>query len=156
MSMTAWNPITEIDAMRTQLDRLFNQMWGGPMATLARPEAGRITMLLPPIELYTSDDKQLVLKVELPGLAPEQVAVEIAEDAVHLTGEMKREEKISDENYYRCERQYGQFERVVPLPLKIKVDQAKATFKNGVLTIKAPLAEALKRPSARKLTIEKQ
>jgi HSP20 family protein len=142
---TTWNPITEIESMRDQLDRLFNQVW--------RPS--QPTIVLPPVEVYTARDRQqVVVHAELPGIDVERVSVEIAEDTVYLTGELKRAEEVRDEEYFRAERQYGRFGRAIGLPHRIKPDEARASFRNGVLTIKAPLAEELKRPPARRLTVE--
>jgi HSP20 family protein len=114
-------------------------------------EAGRAFM--PSVEVYTTEN-EVVVKAELPGLEAKDVNVEVLEDAIHLTGELKKEEEIKEDNYYRSERQYGHFERMIPLPNRVKDSDAKATFKHGVLTVRAPLAEEVKKPQGRKLQIE--
>ena len=150
MSLTAWNPISELEVMRRQMDRMFNQVMT-PGASLPRWELARPFM--PNVDVYTSG-KELVVAVELSGFRPEDVTLEATEGALHLAGEVKREEEIKEDNYYRSERQYGSFDRVIPLPYRIKEQEAKATFRNGLLTIRAPLAEELKAPRARKLAID--
>lgn len=156
MSLVRWSPFEEMETMRRQMDRMFDQMLGGSglgrsFASLPQLESARV--FAPNVEVYATD-KDVVIKAELPGIDPKDVDVEITEEAVHLTGEMKREEEIKEDNYYRTERQYGHFERVIPLPNRIKDSEAKANFKNGVLTIRAPLAEEVKKPQGRKLQIE--
>lgn len=154
MALTRWEPMAEMDSMRRLMDRMLEQLGGGRMfGGLPSLEGAR--GFAPSIEVYATDE-EVVVSAELPGMRPEDVNVEITEDAVHLTGEMKKEAEIKEDNYYRTERQYGHFERIVPLPNRIKDDQAKASFKNGVLTIRAPFAEPVKKPQARKLSIEQQ
>lgn len=152
MSMVRWSPLEEMDVMRRQMDRLFDTVIGPGLGRgFTGLEAARA--FAPNLEVYTTDS-EVVLKAELPGIGPEDVSIEVTEEAVHLSGELKKESEIKEDNYYRSERQYGHFERIIPLPNRIKDDQAKATFKDGVLTIRAPLAEAVKKPQARKLQIE--
>lgn len=108
---------------------------------------------MPTVEVYQTD-QEVVVKAELPGMQPDGVQVEITEDSVHLSGEFKQEDEIKEDNYFRSERQYGSFERMIPLPNRIKDGEAKASFKHGVLEIRAPLAEEVKRMQPRKLQIE--
>ena len=151
MSMTSWNPVEELDVLRSRMNRMLNQLMGPGMTMLPRLEMGR--SFLPSVDMYTSG-KELILKAELPGVGPEDITVDMTESSLHLAGEVRRDSEISEDAYYRTERQYGRFERVIPLPLRIKDQEAKASFKNGLLTIRAPLAEELKLPKGTKLTIE--
>ena len=154
MALMRWEPMAEMDSMRRMMDRMMEQIGGGRMfAGLPALEGSR--GFAPSVEVYATDD-EVVITAELPGMRPEDVDVEITEDAVHLTGELKKESEIKEDNYYRSERQYGHFERVVPLPNRIKDDQAKASFKHGVLTIRAPFAEPVKKPQTRKLAIDQE
>jgi HSP20 family protein len=140
--------------MRRVMDRMVDQMLGGAVAGrmgLPSIEGGKV--FLPNVEVYTTDG-DVVVKAELPGLEAKDVHVEILEDQIVLSGELKKESEIKEDNYYRSERQYGHFERTVPLPERVKDAEAKAQFKNGVLTVRAPLAEAVKKPQGRKLDIE--
>lgn len=154
MNLVRWNPFEEVEVMRRQMDRLFDSMLTGASPSLGGlPQLEVARVFAPNVEVYTTD-KEVVVKAELPGIDQKDVEVEVTEEAVHLAGELKREEEIEEDNYYRTERQYGRFERVVPLPNRIGDTEAKASFKNGVLTIRAPLAEEIKKPQARKLQIE--
>jgi HSP20 family protein len=148
MNLVRWNPFDEMERMQQDMSRLFGRLGmrgGGQLEGVRTP--------MPNVEVFTTD-KEVVAKVELPGMRPEDVEVEITEDSIHLSGEFKQEEEIKEDNYFRSERQYGNFERLVPLPNRIKDGEAKANFKHGILEIRAPLAEEVKRPQARKLQIE--
>ncbi|MEB3330192.1 MAG: Hsp20/alpha crystallin family protein [Candidatus Sericytochromatia bacterium] len=152
MALMRWEPLGELESMRRMMDRMMEHMGGSRLfGHLPALEGSRAFM--PNVEVYTGDN-EVVATAELPGLDPEDVEVEITEDAIHLCGECKREEEIREDSYFRSERQYGRFDRTVALPERIKEAEARATFKNGVLTIRAPLAEPQKKAQARKLKIE--
>lgn len=151
MSLMRWKPQSEIESLRSQMDRLFDQMMGGFFQGLPALEPTR--SFVPNFEVYTTDD-ELVVSAELPGIEPHDVEVEVTPEAVHVAGELKKETEIKEDNYYRTERHYGRFERVVPLPYRVKDTEAKASYKHGVLSIRLPLAEDVKLPKTRKLLIE--
>jgi HSP20 family protein len=158
MSLVRWQPQGEIQSIRTQMDRLFDQMvgsfFGGMPAGIPAGMHGleEARALNPSFEVYTTEDA-VVVSAELAGIDPKEVDVEVTPDAVHVSGELKRESEIKDDDYYHSERSYGRFERTVRLPYRVNDAEAKATFKHGVLTIRMPLADAADRPRARKLTI---
>jgi len=143
MSAT-WSPLVEVETVRNRLDRLFHQLWPAPSSAL-----------VPLVEVYTTADRQeVVVQVELPGIAIEDVTVELGEDVVHLSGELRPAEPVREEDYYRAERQYGRFDRTIRLPAKVRGEAARARYHDGVLSIRAPLAEETRRPAARKLAVE--
>lgn len=154
MALQRWEPLAEMESMRRAMDRMFEQIGGGRMFG-GLPALEGLRGFAPSVEVYATDN-EVVISAELPGLRPEDVSVEITEEAVHLSGEMKQESEIKEDNYYRTERQYGHFDRVIPLPNRIKEDAAKASFKHGVLTIRAPFAEPVKKPQSRKLQIDQE
>ncbi len=140
MGLLRRDPLSEIEQMRHQMERMFDQMLG----RTRMPHLESAGFSLPPVEVFETD-RDVVINAELPGIDPKDVTVEIAEDSVILSGESKLESEIKEDTYYRSERAFGQFRRVIPLPDRIKDQEAKATFKHGLLTIRAPLAEAKKR-----------
>ena len=154
MSLVRWKPQSDIEGLRTQMDRLFDQMVSGlmPSASLGLPIFDAPRMHVPSFEVYTTDT-ELVVSAELPGMEPSDFNVEVTPEAIHVSGEIKKETEIKDDNYYRSERRYGHFERAVPLPCRVKDAEAKASYKNGMLTIRMPLAEEAKAPKSRKLEI---
>jgi len=95
----------------------------------------------------------LVISADLPGVHPDDVAVEVTEDAVVISGQ-RDEEKVEDSgDVYKVERRFGAFFREVPLPQGAIVDQARAAFKDGVLEISVP-APAAQASRGRRLDIQ--
>lgn len=92
---------------------------------------------------------QLQVHAELPGLKPEDVQVEISDDALIIQGERKYRNEDRSGGAYRSERRYGRFYREIPLPEGANAEQAKARFDNGVLEIDLPISEE----SSRRRTI---
>ncbi len=129
-----WNPFAEIERIRREFDRLLEEL-------VPREEGERL--FAPVVDVYETD-QELVVKAELPGVKKENVEVSIRDNALHIRGEKKEEKEEKTETYHRVERVYGRFERVVPLPTDVKVESAKAEFKDGVLEIRIPKAEGAK------------
>lgn len=123
--------------LRREIDRLFDDMYGG--------SSSRGTWT-PSANVRESKDAVL-LEMELPGIAPDQVDISIENDMLTVRGE-KREERREEEEegrYYLIERNYGSFSRAFSLPPGVDPDQVKADFENGLLTITIPRA-ALPQP----------
>jgi HSP20 family protein len=81
---------------------------------------------------------ELLVRADLPGVNPDDVVVEISDDAITISGERQQEREEERGSIYRFERTYGAFYRVIPLPEGAIVDRAKASFKDGVLEITVP------------------
>jgi HSP20 family protein len=91
----------------------------------------------PDIDMFHRGN-ELVIRADLPGLNKDEVKVEVADDAVVIQGERRREHEEEREGVYRAERSYGSFYRAIPLPEGAITEQAKATFKDGVLEVVMP------------------
>jgi HSP20 family protein len=83
-------------------------------------------------------NNELVVRADLPGINPDDVSVEISDDAITISGERKQEHVEENGSVYRFERTHGAFYREIPLPKGAIANQAKASFKDGVLEITAP------------------
>ena len=94
----------------------------------------------------------LAVRVELPGMEKEAVKVEIVKGVLTIEGERKYEKELTKTRYFTTECAYGTFYRQIPLPEGAKVNEAKATFKNGVLEVTIP-APALEKDAPRQLEI---
>ncbi len=129
-----WNPFAEIERIRREFDRLLEEL-------VPREEGERV--FAPVVDVYETD-QELVVKVELPGVKKENVEVSIRDNALYIRGEKKEEKEEKTETYHRVERVYGRFERVLPLPTDVKVESAKAEFRDGVLEIRIQKAEGAK------------
>ena len=93
----------------------------------------------------TEKDGQLTVCAELPGINKEDVKVELTPEGLTITGGSKREKKERQGLFYRSGRSYGAFSHTIPLPEFAQVDNAKATFENGVLTVSVPVHEPERR-----------
>lgn len=98
---------------------------------------GAYGLLKPQVDLR-AEDKEYVLTVEIPGVTEKDVTINVADNAMTITGEKKQEKETKEENYYRMERSYGSFQRVLSLPGDIDQDNIQANFKHGVLKVTMP------------------
>ncbi len=89
-------------------------------------------------------DTGFEMRVELPGVAEEDLQISVKEGALTLSGEKRHTEKEDTHTYRRMERRYGTFERRFKLPPNVEADAITAVFKDGVLTLSIPKPEAPK------------
>lgn len=108
---------------------------------------------MPQIEVMKSNGDFMV-KADLPGLTKDNVKVELTDEALTISGERTEEKEEKEKDFYRSERSYGRFFRQIPLPEGAKTDKAHATFANGVLEVKIPVAKM--ESQARKLEIKQE
>lgn len=83
-------------------------------------------------------DKDMVVRVELPGMDKDDCQIRIEGNVLYLSGEKRFERDTDESTYHVMERAYGAFQRAIPLPRSVNIDQAEASFKNGVLTVRLP------------------
>ena len=110
-----------------------------PFAGLRKPLADFPWM--PELEMKERDH-QLMIKVDLPGLNKENVAVSVTDKGVVIEGERTHETQDQKNDWFTTERSYGRFYRLVPLPEGVKREAVKASFKEGVLEVTVPLPTA--------------
>ncbi|HEY2732118.1 MAG TPA: Hsp20/alpha crystallin family protein [Polyangia bacterium] len=92
---------------------------------------------VPPLEIAEREG-QLVIRAEVPGITKDQLRVDVEDGQLVISGERKQDFEEKRGGVYRSERSYGHFTRVIGLPEGTAVDQAKATFANGVLEVTVP------------------
>ena len=92
-----------------------------------------------------------LITAEMPGVHPEDINIDVIADALSISGERKPDEVAKDANYHRRERSYGSFSRTIQLPFMVDTNKVEANFKNGVLMINLPRAEADK---PKKITVK--
>ena len=95
--------------------------------------------LFPPVNVFDAGDAYVV-KAELPGVSPDAIHVDVEDDTLTLRGERSFSEPNREAAYHRRERGSGQFRRVVHIPGRLANDEAKADFRDGVLTVRLPKA----------------
>lgn len=146
----AATPFTFMRRFSEEMDRLYEDFgmgrgWLTPMLDKAQLPQGAWS---PQVEMFERG-KDLVLRVDLPGLTKDDVNVELTDNAITIEGERKNEHEEKREGYYRSERSYGEFYRRVPMPEGVKAEDAKATFSNGVLEITMPATKREERKPRR-------
>lgn len=140
MSLIRWQPLQELDALRHQMNHLFDELMHSDRELGQFPTLEN-AMWAPAIELKETDT-ELVVKAVIPGVEAKDLDVQVSENAVSIMGEHQEEKRTEEKGYFRSELQYGQFQRVVPLPVSVKHDQVQSEFKDGVLTLTLPKAES--------------
>ena len=86
-------------------------------------------------------DKAVEVTVELPGMKPEEVKVEIKGEQLWITGEKKEEKEEKGKTFHRIERRAGMFRRIFALPVEVEQEKVEAKFTDGVLRVTLPKAE---------------
>lgn len=81
---------------------------------------------------------EVVITAELPGVDKDHIEVAVRNDGIAISGEKKEEKEQKEKGYYRMERSYGSFYRLIPFPCQIDKENVVADFKNGVLKITMP------------------
>jgi HSP20 family protein len=138
--MERWGPREDIWAPLEEMQRAMNRMWED-FARGGTPAAREGWM--PSVDVY-QEGSEVVVKAEAPGVAKEDLEVSIADGVVTVRGEIKKEEKVEEKGYYRQERRCGSFHREISLPADVKEEEAKATFKDGVLEVRIPKCDEAK------------
>ena len=113
-------------------------------------DGGMAATLRPALDVSETDDA-IQVQVDLPGLKPDDVNVEVRNNTLLITGERKEEREEKGRMWHRTERRAGTFARSMTLPCTIKEDKVQAEFTNGVLQITLPKAAQEK---SRKITIK--
>jgi HSP20 family protein len=105
----------------------------------------------PALEVFEKDN-EFIVRADVPGLKKEELTIEITELELTIKGERRQVKEDKEDRYYKSERTYGTFYRVIPLPEGVKVDQAKAVVRDGVLEVKLPFVKVVR--STRRLDVE--
>jgi HSP20 family protein len=131
-ALTRWNQLKELEALRHGLGSLF----GRPPAL--GPEGQEEQIAVPewaPLVDISEDDKEYLIKAELPEVRKEDVKVTAEEGTLTIQGERKFEKEEKGKKYHRVERAYGSFGRSFSLPDDASPAKVSAEFKDGVLTV---------------------
>lgn len=140
MNLVKWDPFVELEDVSKQLGRIFGRL-------PTRPEPDRELLALmdwaPTVDISETDTAYLI-KGEIPGVAKENVKVNIEDGMITMRGERKHEKMQRDEKFHRIERSYGSFMRSFRLPNDVDESAIKAEFKDGMLNVTLPKSEKAK------------
>lgn len=138
MAIVKWDPLRELRAMQEQMNRLFemsrDRTFGEPF------EQG---LWQPPVDIY-EDDREVVVKMEVPEIEQKDIDVHIEEGTLIIQGERKLEREEKKHNYHRIERSYGSFRRSFSLPATVDQGEVRATCEKGVLKVVLPKKAVVK------------
>lgn len=134
-AVVRWEPYRDVTALRDEMNRLFSRTVGDVR--------GGASAWTPAMDVFDHEDA-IVLKVELPGLTPEDIHIEVDDNVLTLRGERHFNEDVDEGRYYRLERAYGEFQRSLTLPQAVKTDEITAHADDGVLEVRVPKAEEVK------------
>lgn len=131
----------DMDQLQREMNRLFDATNKGHVFN---------SPSYPAINIWTNEDGQHI-SAEMPGVHPDNIDIDVTGDALSISGERKPDEVAKEAHYHRRERSYGSFSRTIQLPFMVDTSKVEANFKNGVLMISLPRAEADK---PKKITIK--
>jgi HSP20 family protein len=139
MALVRWEPVRELSSIQSEMNRLFNTFFDTP--TAGNGQGAR--RWIPAMDLVETDDA-FVLKADLPGLAEDDVNIEVEENVLTVSGERKAEHEEKREGFVRVERSYGSFRRSLTLPEGVDPEAVSASFEKGVLEVRIPKPEQRK------------
>jgi len=96
---------------------------------------------VPPVDIYETEQHEIVIKAELPDMKREDIGVTFENNVLTLTGERKSAPEISRDRFQRVERFHGTFSRSFTLPATVDAGSISASYKDGVLTVRLPQRE---------------
>ena len=134
MTLVRWDPARELASMEIdRLNHMFTDFYG-------RRPLGWV----PAVDIYETDEQEVVLKAELPDMKREDISVTFENGVLTLKGERKIELETTKENYPPRRARHGTFSRSFTLPETVDATRINATYKDGVLTIRVPQREEAK------------
>ena len=137
MALVRWSPVRNTFSPQSELNRLMDDFFG------RRLDVEGPTVWQPVVDIEESPEGYLV-RAELPGMRLEDIKITVADQALSIRGEKRREEEKKGTSYHRVERVYGTFERSFSLGHAVAADKIEATYRDGVLEVSIPKAEEAK------------
>ncbi len=145
MALIPWRQKREIEttsargesplhSLRSEIETLFDRFVHDPWGLHGWPATFERLAGVPRMDLAESED-QFTVSVELPGIDPKNVDINVCDSVLTVRGEKQAEREDKQRNYHFVERQFGSFQRSVQLPASVDPEKVDAAYKNGVLTI---------------------
>ncbi len=133
MTLVSWQPFRNVTTLQREMERLFD--------SLNEREDGLYGAVFVPAAELQTDGENVYLQLEVPGLTPEQIEVQVTADSVIIDGERQEEKHIDEQGIKRSEFRYGKFHRTIALPEKVRRDRVQAKYEHGILKLTLPKAE---------------
>src|SRR6478672_1118451 len=122
MALVRWEPVRELNTLQSEMNRLFNTFFDTPTGG----NGGGLRRWVPAMDLVETDD-HFVLKADLPGLDAGDVAIEVEDNVLTVSGRREVAHEASKEGFYRLERASGEFRRGLTLPEGVDADKIEAS-----------------------------
>ncbi len=139
-TLVTWNPFGELDEVQNRLGSFF----GGRFPRFGNGNGGlKLADWAPQVDI-TEDDKEYLVKADLPEMKREEIKVNVVEGVLSVSGERKAEKEEKNKKVHRIERSYGSFLRSFTLPEDANGAKVSAEFKDGVLKVHLPKSPVAK------------
>lgn len=133
--ITRWNPLREMDQVQKRFSSLLN--WDPFRPANGQEETLTVAEWAPNVDIV-EDEKEFLIKAELPDMKREDVKVTVDDSVLTISGERRHEEEEKNKRYHRIECEYGSFSRSFTLPAATLSNKVAAEFKDGVLRVHVP------------------
>jgi len=143
--MFEFDVFDEIRRLRRELDRMFEVLAREPVRFVGWRE---------PLADIKETPEEVIVEIELPGMNKDDIQLKATEDYLEVKAEAKKLIDEKHEGFYRKERSYRGFYRKILLPTKVKPEDARAKYENGVLTIVLPKKEPEKEKKVKEIRVE--
>ena len=137
--LTTRRPMRNLFNLYNEMGRAFGDFFGSHEEGTDTEEV----YWMPTVDVSETEN-DFEIRAELPGVSERDVSVSVTDNRLTVKGEKRQETETEGKNYHRVERRYGNFQRSFTLPRNIETSNIKAGFKDGVLTLTIPKAEAAK------------
>lgn len=133
MALVRWDPARELASMEIdRLNNMFSNFLGGE---------GLARTWVPPVDIYESENHEVVIKAELPEMKREDISLTFENNVLTIRGERKLEAEVPRDRFQRFERFSGSFSRSFTVPATVDAANINASYKDGVLTVRLPQRE---------------
>lgn len=133
--ITRWNPFKEFEQAQNRLASMWG--WDPFRSVTGKQENMMVTEWSPRVDI-AEDEKEFLIKAELPEMKREDVKVTVEDGVLSISGERKMEKEEKGKRYHRVETEYGSFLRSFTLPDQTLGTQVSAEFKDGMLKVHLP------------------
>ena len=145
-SLADYGALPALSAVRDEMSRFLDSMFVRPLAPAALLDAGDGSTWIPAVDL-SETDTEVAVRVELPGVAPQDVEVSVSGERLVISGEKKSRAETKTDGWVHRESAYGRFSRTIALPESVDPAKVSAKYDDGVLLVtmaKQPASKAHK------------
>jgi HSP20 family protein len=140
-AVTRWDPFKELNELESRLATMFGR---APVRKNGEKDEAMTVAEWAPLVDITEDEKEYLIKAELPEVKKDDVKVSVQDGVLTIAGERKSEKEEKNKKFHRVEWAYGSFSRSFTLPEDADADKVAGDFKDGVLKVHVPKSEKAK------------